>query len=75
MNFISYHSVALLVKEPEAIGWKRVKIQFQGIPLLAGRRLELGQRIRFTLPAHDPDGCCAPYLSDIHDAEFVEKQK
>ena len=73
-NFVSYHSVALLVDKPDSIGWKRVHLQFQGLPMLSGQHLELGQRIRFTLPAHDPDDCCGPYLSDITDAVFVEKK-
>jgi len=73
-KFVSYHSVALLVDEPNSIGWKRVHLQFQGLPMLNGQHLELGQRIRFTLPAHKPDDCCGPYLSDITDSVFVEKK-
>ena len=73
--FVSYHSVDLLVEEPHWIGWKRVHLQFQGIPMLNGQRLELGQRLRFTLPPHKVDeSCCAPYLSDIKDAVFLEKK-
>ena len=70
--FVSYHSVDLLVDEPDWIGWKRVHIQFQGAPMLGGQRLELGQRVRFTLPPSKSDDCCAPYLSDIKDAVLLE---
>lgn len=74
-SFAKYHSVILRVIGPESVGWKRVGIQFQGLPMLNGQRLELGRKFRFTLPAHDADDCCGPYLSDIKDAVFVDDKK
>jgi hypothetical protein len=71
-DFVSYHSVDLLIDEPSWIGWKRVRIQFLGAPMLNGQHLELGQRLSFTLPPTKPDDCCAPYLSEIKDAVFLE---
>lgn len=65
-----YHSVVLVSEDP-AMGWKAIRLQYQGLPMLDGKRLELGQRLRFTLPAVT-EGCCAPYLKDIADAEFLD---
>ena len=68
-QFVGYHSV-VLITEGE-VGWKSVSIQFQGLPMLNGQRLELGQRLRFTLPATREGSCCGPYLSDLTDAVFL----
>jgi hypothetical protein len=67
--FVSYHSVVLVTEG--SVGWKSISIQFQGLPMLGGKRLELGQRLRFTLPATKEGDCCKPYLADITDAEFL----
>lgn len=71
-DFARYHSIDLLIDEPDWIGWKRVHVQFQGVPMVNGRHLELGQRLRFTLPVVDENGCCAPYLKDLADIEFLD---
>ena len=68
--FEAYHS-AVLVTEGD-IGWKAIALQYQGVPMLGGRRLELGDRIRFTAPAIKNSGCCEPYLKDIVDAVFLD---
>ena len=67
-NFVSYHSV-ILVTEGD-VGWHSISLRYQGLPLLNGTRLELGQRVRFTLPA-STHVCCAPYLGDIKDAVLL----
>lgn len=66
---VRYHSV-VLVSEDDAAGWKSIRLQYQGLPVVDGKRLELGQRLRFTLPA-TTEGCCAPYLKDIEGVEFI----
>ncbi len=66
---VRYHSI-VLVSEDDVVGWKSVRLQYQGLPMVDGKRLELGQRLRFTLPAAT-EGCCAPYLKDIEGVEFL----
>lgn len=66
---VRYHSVVLL-SEDDAVGWKSIRLQYQGLPVVDGKRLELGQRLRFTLPAAT-EGCCAPYLKDIEGVELL----
>lgn len=69
--FEVYHSVVLVTEGPDAVGWKRISLQYQGVPMLNGQRLELGQRIRFTVPPSKTNECCGPYLKEIADAVLL----
>jgi len=68
-KFVKYHSVVFSTEG--AIGWHRVFVQYQGLPIVGDKRLELGQRVQFTLPAHVNGSCCQPYLSEITDMVFL----
>lgn len=69
--FIEYHTVYLWLEEaPESMGYGVVGLQYQGLPLIDGRRLELGQRLRLTV-VPSKDQCCGPYLKEATKVEFL----
>lgn len=69
--FEEYHTVYLWLEEaPETMGWGLVGLQYQGLPLIDGRRLELGQRLRLTV-VPSADQCCGPYLKEATKVEFL----
>jgi hypothetical protein len=72
--FIEYHTVYLWVeKAPESMGWGLVGLQYQGLPMIDGRRLEFGQRLRLTV-VPSKDQCCGPYLNEATNVEFLPAQ-
>lgn len=74
-GFVSYHSIELVVSHPDRFAWTRLMIQYQGTPIVNGRRIELGDTLRFTAPVTVEKGCCEPYLSDLKDIQFLDRQE
>jgi hypothetical protein len=73
--FVAYNSIVLTVSKPNRYAWTRLFIQYHGIPTVNGRRIELGDILRFTAPAtFEYEFCCGPYLVDIDDIEFLESK-
>lgn len=68
--FIEYHTVYLSVEAPANIGWKSIGLQYQGLPVIDGRRLELGQRLQLTV-VPSKDQCCGPYLNEATNVELL----
>jgi hypothetical protein len=71
-HFLAYDSIVVTVSKPDRHAWTRLFIQYQGVPSVNGRRIELGDVLRFTVPASTENGCCEPYLEQLTGIEFVE---
>lgn len=74
-DFIAYDSIVLTVSKPDRHALTRLFIQYQGAPIVNGRRIELGDTLQFTVPASASSGCCEPYLNDINDIQFVDRDR
>ncbi len=70
-DFIVYDSIVLVVSKPSRYASTQLSVQYQGMPTVNGRRIELGDVLRFTVPVIPEIGCCEPYLDDIGEIEFI----
>lgn len=66
--FIEYHTIFLSVEAPASVGWNSIGLQYQGLPLIDGRRVEWGQRLT-VVPSKDQ--CCGPYLTEATNVGFL----
>jgi hypothetical protein len=66
---IDYRSVELIVESPAEYADRRVAIYSIGLPNIAGVRVQPGDRLRFTVPAHVPQSCCGPLLRELADLQ------
>ncbi|KAB8193929.1 hypothetical protein FKV24_006215 [Lysobacter maris] len=70
-TFVSYDTIVVELFSPMEASGQRVHLQYQGVPLAAGRTIHVGQTVSFTLPVVAGDGCCEPYLEDISDLDVL----
>lgn len=73
-DFIAYDSIVLIVSKPDRHAYTQLWVQYQGTPTARGRRIELGDRLHFTVPVVPDNGCCEPYLNELKDIEFVDPE-
>ena len=64
-GFSQYHTMRLVIEQPEPVAWTMLRVQYQGLPIVAGHRIELGDRLRFVAPPRASNGCCGPYLEEL----------
>ena len=64
-GFSQYHTMRLVVEQPEPVAWTMLRVQYQRLPIVEGRRIELGDRLRFIAPPPASNGCCGPYLEEL----------
>ena len=74
-DFVAYDSIVFTVAKPNRHAWTRLFVQYQGLPTVNGRRIELGDVLTFTVQLSGDSECCEPYLEDLDDIQFVESEE
>ena len=73
-HFVEYDTIEFVIGAPDKFAWAKLRVQYQGLPIVNGRRIELGDEMRFIVPGTPSDGCCGPYLSDLKDIVLVSDE-